>query len=159
MISANKQFFLFILSGGFAAIINIFSRAILSNFLTFERAIIFAYCIGMIVAFLLTKRFVFISKNNIYKSFAAFALVNIAAVAQTYFISMWCKDIILPFGPTNLDITKVSLPIPAPSSRTISFVFGIYFEKKTKFDSLNFSSGRNTICQYGITPNEQVCSQ
>ena len=102
MISVNKQFLLFILSGGCAAIINIFSRAILSNFLTFENSIIVAYIIGMTVAFVLTKRFVFISKNNTSKSFAAFSLVNLFAVVQTYFISLWCKDFIFPFLGINI---------------------------------------------------------
>ena len=108
MISRIREFLLFILAGGFAAFINIISRAILSNFITFEKAIILAYIVGMIVAFVLTKRFVFISKNSTRKSFAAFALVNLAAVAQTYYISLWCKNIILPFLGVNIFVELLS---------------------------------------------------
>ena len=56
----KRQFILFIITGGTSAIINIFSRIILSNFFRFEIAILISYGIGMLIAFILAKRFVFL---------------------------------------------------------------------------------------------------
>ena len=93
----KKQFLLFIISGGIAAFTNIFCRSILSNFFGFKISIIYAYFIGMIIAYILSRRFVFMSKHSLNKSFFAFTVINIIAIAQTYFISIWFKEIILPF--------------------------------------------------------------
>ena len=88
----SKQFLLFILAGGFAAFINIISRVILSLFLGFKISILIAYLFGMIVAFLLTKNFVFSTQQlNNTKAFLSFSLVNLFAVMQTYLISLYLK--------------------------------------------------------------------
>ena len=89
----KRQFILFIITGGTSAIINILSRIILSNFFRFEIAILISYGIGMITAFLLAKRFVFLNSNkSIKKSFPAFALVNLLSVLQTFFVSIFIKN-------------------------------------------------------------------
>ena len=103
MISSKKreekrQFILFIITGGTSAIINILSRIILSNFFRFEIAILIAYGIGMITAFLLAKRYVFLNSNkSIKKSFPAFALVNLISVLQTFFVSIFIKNCLIVF--------------------------------------------------------------
>ncbi len=103
MISSKKraekrQFILFIITGGTSAIINILSRTILSNFFRFEIAILISYGIGMITAFLLAKRFVFLNaKKSIKKSFPAFALVNLISVLQTFFVSIFIKNWLIIF--------------------------------------------------------------
>ena len=92
----KRQFILFIITGGASAIINIFSRIILSNFFRFEIAILISYGIGMIIAFILAKRFVFLNSNkSIKKSFPAFALVNLISVLQTFFVSILIKSCLL----------------------------------------------------------------
>ena len=92
----KRQFILFIITGGTSAIINIFSRIILSNFFRFEIAILISYGIGMITAFLLAKRYVFLNSNkSIKKSFPAFALVNLISVLQTFFVSIFIKSCLL----------------------------------------------------------------
>ena len=89
----KKQFILFIITGGSSAIINILSRMILSNFIRFEIAILISYGIGMITAFSLAKRYVFLNSNkSIRKSFPAFALVNLISVIQTFFVSIFIKN-------------------------------------------------------------------
>ena len=75
----------------------------------------------MIVAFLVTNWFGFTSKNNLSKSFAAFVLVNITAIAQTYFIKMWSKDIIFPF-------LKISIFVELSSH-----ILGVLFQVFTSF--------------------------
>ncbi len=92
----KRQFILFIITGGTSAIINIFSRIILSNFFRFEIAILISYGIGMLIAFILAKRFVFLNSNkSIKKSFPAFALVNLISVLQTFFVSIFIKRCLL----------------------------------------------------------------
>lgn len=91
----SKQFLLFILAGGFAAFINIVSRVILSLFLGFKISILIAYLFGMIVAFLLTKNFVFSTQQlNNTKAFLSFSLVNLFAVMQTYLISLYLQNLL-----------------------------------------------------------------
>ena len=86
----NKEFILFILTGGLSAIINLSSRIIISNFLGFEISVLISYFIGMITAYYLAKKYVFLnSKKSYKKSLPIFALVNLVAVLQTFFISKY----------------------------------------------------------------------
>ena len=94
----NKEFILFILTGGLSATINLSSRIIISNFLIFEISVLISYLIGMITAYYLAKKYVFLnSKKSYKKSLPIFALVNFVAVLQTFFISkyirIWLMDI------------------------------------------------------------------
>ena len=92
----TKQFLLFIFAGGFAALINILTRAILSLFINFSSSVLISYLIGMIIAFLLTKKFVFLTKSlDNKKSFLTFSLVNLLAVFQTFFISIYFRNLLL----------------------------------------------------------------
>ena len=105
----KRQFILFIITGGTSAIINIFSRIILSNFFRFEIAILISYGIGMLIAFILAKRFVFLNSNkSIKKSFPAFALVNLISVLQTFFVSILMKNWLIIFFDNLLFIELIS---------------------------------------------------
>lgn len=118
----TKQFLLFIVAGGFAALINIISRALLSLFMNFSSSVLIAYFIGMVIAFILTKKFVFLSKNlDDKKSFLSFTLVNLFAVIQTYFISIYFREMILnSFYKTSL-------------ANLISHTIGVLFPVITSF--------------------------
>ena len=95
--STNRQFLLFVLTGGVAALINIISRVGFSLLLRFELAVLAAYAIGMITAYVLFRRFVFLSsRQSVRSSFAAFALVNLAAVLQTWLVSVGLRHLLLP---------------------------------------------------------------
>ena len=90
--STNKEFILFLITGGFSAIINLSSRIIISNFLRFEISVLISYFIGMITAYFLAKKYVFLNVKKSYKkSFPIFALVNLVAVLQTFFISKYIR--------------------------------------------------------------------
>ncbi|WP_115577654.1 GtrA family protein [Xanthomonas campestris] len=94
----SRQFALFMLAGGTAAIVNFGSRIVLSHWLRYVPAIIVAYCLGMITAFLLNKLFVFDkSDKHLHKQIFWFVLVNIAAVVQTLLISLAFARIIFPY--------------------------------------------------------------
>jgi len=130
----KKQFLLFIISGGIAAFINILSRAILSIFFEFQISIIYAYCVGMIVAYILSRKFVFMSNHSVSKSFIAFTLINLIAIVQTYFISVWFKEIVLPFFGVKFFIELISHSIGVAFPVFTSFIGHKYisFGKITK---------------------------
>ena len=103
----SKQFFLFIIAGGTSAIINLLSRIVLSIFLSFEFSILISYLIGMIIAFLLFKKFVFVNtKKSNKNSLAAYTLINLISVIQTFFISTLMRNWLITILD-NLTITEL----------------------------------------------------
>ena len=93
----KKQFILFLTTGGIAALVNVVSRIGFSQIMRFELAVLPAYLLGMVTAYVLAKRFVFInSKQSIRRSFATFSVVNLAAILQTWIVSIAVRGLILP---------------------------------------------------------------
>ena len=89
----SRQFVLFLLSGGIAAVVNFGSRIFYNQWMDFSIALLVAHLTGMITAFVLAKLFVFKkSKQHIRRSVWIFSLVNLIAVAQT-----WCVSFILAY--------------------------------------------------------------
>ncbi len=85
----SRQFVLFLITGGVAAAVNFGSRIAYNQVVDFSTAIVLAYITGMVTAFVLAKVFVFTdSSNSTSKSAVYFTLVNLAAVAQTWAVSM-----------------------------------------------------------------------
>lgn len=99
----DRQFLVFLVTGGTAALVNFGSRIAYSLCFSFSVAVIFAYITGMITAFVLAKLFVFKeSSRPIHHSAAFFVLVNLVAIAQTYIISVGLAYYVLP----ALGVTK-----------------------------------------------------
>lgn len=95
--SSGRQFLLFVLTGGAAAFVNVLSRIGFSMLFRFELAVLAAYAVGMVTAYILARRYVFTdSGQSIRKSFAAFALVNLVAVLQTWLVSIGMRHLLLP---------------------------------------------------------------
>ncbi len=93
----SKQFMLFLLTGGTAALVNFGSRILYNQWLDFALAIILAYLTGMITAFVLARAFVFQgSSQTLHQSALRFVLVNLVAVLQTWLISMGLAHYGLP---------------------------------------------------------------
>ncbi len=93
----SKEFILFLLTGGFSAIVNFGSRFIYDDFVSFEQAVIFAYLTGMTTAFILSKLFVFKnSSNSLIKSIFWFVSVNLIAIIQTYLITIGLAFYLFP---------------------------------------------------------------
>ncbi|MBB3834822.1 GtrA family protein [Xanthomonas codiaei] len=85
----KRQVVLFLAAGGIAAAANFGSRIVLSHVLAYVPAIVIAYIIGMITAFLLNRAFVFKNPtNSVGAQVAWFVLINLFAVAQTVVISL-----------------------------------------------------------------------
>lgn len=93
----SKQFLAFLITGGIAALANFGSRFLFSEFVSFGNAVILAYLVGMITAFILAKLFVFEqSRHSTKKEFFYFTLVNLVAIVQTYIISVGLAIYLFP---------------------------------------------------------------
>lgn len=94
----SRQFFTFLLTGGFAAAVNFCSRIVYNQWVSFSAAVVIAYLTGMITAFVLAKIFVFkTSTLSIKRSAFFFTLVNCFAIVQTWLISMGLAYYLLPW--------------------------------------------------------------
>jgi putative flippase GtrA len=118
---AGRQFLKFVLTGGAAAVVNVVSRIGFSQLMSFELAVLAAYAVGMVVAYVLAKRFVFLnSKQTVAKSFAAFALVNLVAVLQTFLVSIglrsWLLSLIGSVGLADLIAHGCGVIVPVFTS-------------------------------------------
>ncbi|MFC5078836.1 GtrA-like protein [Vibrio thalassae] len=108
-IYASRQFVMFLCTGGFAAAVNFGSRIFFSQYVSFSTAIVLAYLMGMVTAFALARVFVFTdSKNSVVRSAFYFTLINIAAIAQTWIVSMLLAYYILPFFNISKYIHEIS---------------------------------------------------
>lgn len=95
--SPRREFLLFLITGGVAALVNVVSRVGFSQLLRFELAVLLAYGVGMLTAYVLARKFVFLqSRTSVRRSFAAFALVNLFAVMQTWLVSVGLRNWLLP---------------------------------------------------------------
>jgi putative flippase GtrA len=93
----RKRFILFLGAGGAAALVNILSRVALNLVMPYEVAIVVAYLVGMTTAYLLNKYFVFAaSGRGVTSEYFRFALVNLAAVAQVWIVSVGLARLVFP---------------------------------------------------------------
>lgn len=94
---ASSDFVRFILTGGIAAGANALSRILFSLLVSYELAIVFAYLVGMITAYLLARAYVFQpSGRSAPREFLRFALVNVAALAQVWAASIGLARYVFP---------------------------------------------------------------
>jgi len=92
-----KRFVYFAMAGGVAAALNFGSRILLSQVFAYSVAIVLAYVIGMITAFVLNRTFVFPEGNQgIHKQAGWFVAVNVLAVLQTLGISLLLARVLFP---------------------------------------------------------------
>ncbi len=105
----SRQFIIFIITGGTAAIVNFICRFLFDFWFSFSTAVIFAYLIGMITAFILAKVFVFKgSKKSVKQSLLFFSLVNLVAIAQTWLISMFLAYYLLPYLGVSVFVPEIA---------------------------------------------------
>lgn len=94
----DRQFAIFILCCGFAAIVNVTSRWAINFIVSYRSAIVLAYLVGMCTAFFLCKRFVFdaAETGRTRKEFSYFFIVNLAGMAQTFVVSVLLAEWLFP---------------------------------------------------------------
>ena len=93
----SRQFLVFLITGGLAALVNFFSRMVYNQWMSFSSAVIVAYLTGMVTAYILARRFVFRgTRQTLGRSVFFFILVNMLAILQTWAVSMGMLLHILP---------------------------------------------------------------
>jgi len=117
-IKLNSEFSRFVLTGGFAAGVNFLSRIGLSELMSYRYAVFFAYIIGMITAFILSRIFVFQQSGQAAShEFLKFTIVNIIAVIQVWLISVGLAEYGFPainfsFYPEEVaHLIGISVPV------------------------------------------------
>ena len=91
----TKQFLGFLVVGGLAALLHWLARILLSVWLPFSTAVIIAYIVGMVVAFLLNSFFVFPKSQKARHAQARdFVWINLSFFPVVWFFSL---QIILGF--------------------------------------------------------------
>lgn len=93
----NQPFIKFILVGGFAALVNFLSRIALNQFMTFRLAVVYAYLVGMLTAYALSRLFVF-EKTGRHPASELFwfSVVNVFAIIQVWVISVGLAEYVFP---------------------------------------------------------------
>ena len=93
----NRNFLLFVLVGGFAALVNFIARILISQLTVYEVAIVLAYMIGLTTAFLLSRALVFKSRLHEWTvQYRRFALVNLFSLIQVFLVSVGLDRILFP---------------------------------------------------------------
>lgn len=93
----TAEFVRFLLTGGFAAAVNFLSRILYDTFVSFSVAIVLAYLTGMVTAYVLARLLVFKkSDRSVRDEMLWFSLINVAAVLQTWLVSMALYLYVLP---------------------------------------------------------------
>lgn len=93
----SRDFLLFLLIGGLAALVNLVGRIIFNLVVDYQLAIILAYPPGMAVAFLLNRHFVFrADAHPAVGQIVRFALVNVMSLAQIWIVSVGLVDWAFP---------------------------------------------------------------
>lgn len=94
----DNRFGRFLVTGAFAAGVNVSSRWALDFVLSYSAAIVCAYLLGMGTAFFLSRRFVF-EKTALSArvAFLRFSLVNLFALFQVWGVSLLLAEIVFPW--------------------------------------------------------------
>jgi len=96
-IFVSRQFVLFILVGGGAAVVNFSIRFFFDDFMGYGSAVICSYLTGMVLAFILMRFFVFEkTEKGAKEEFKLFVLVNIFAVFLTWGVSVGLAEYLFP---------------------------------------------------------------
>lgn len=105
----SRQFILFLVTGGTAALVNFGSRIAYNQWISFSSAIVLAYITGMVTAFVLAKWLVFKqSEQSVGRSALLFIIVNVVAVLQTWLISMGLAMYALPAMGMQLWVPEIA---------------------------------------------------
>jgi putative flippase GtrA len=94
---ASRQFGWFLLAGGIAALANWLSRFVFNLFMSYGEAIVAAYAVGIAVAFVLNKRYVFpYSRRPLAAEMSFFVLFNLAAFPIVWAAAYLLGERVLP---------------------------------------------------------------
>ncbi|MFN5117124.1 MAG: GtrA family protein [Cyanobacteriota bacterium] len=122
-LSERQKFGRFLLTGGSSAIVNIISRGILSSFVNFSTSVILSYVIGMVLAYTLARRYVFVSsKASRARSISGFIVVNIFGALLTLFFSVQLRALLGHLFGLNTFVEYLAHFLALSVSSVTSFV-------------------------------------
>ena len=115
----RKEFSLFVLCGGLAALANMGSRWVLNHLVPYWFSICLAYLVGMVTAFVLFKICVFGARKSsrTLRESLLFVVVNVVALLQTLLVSIGLADYLFPllrfsFYPHDVaHVVGVAVPV------------------------------------------------
>ena len=117
----------FLLSGGTAAAANVLSRVLFSMVMSFSAAIVLAYLVGMITAYLLMRRYVFAASGRRRRDeVLRFIAVNLVALLQVWAVSSWLRDWLLPALSWTWHIETAAHVVGVCSTVATSYAFHKY---------------------------------
>lgn len=87
---------IFVLTGGFAALVNVVTRFGLSTLVRYEIAVAVAYLCGMVFAFLLFRTFVFEQGKGWRGEAVRFTVVNIGSFGLVWVTSVGLARLVFP---------------------------------------------------------------
>lgn len=91
------EFIRFVATGSLAAITNLVARYLLDFVMPFEAAVVLAYMVGMVVAFLLFQKVIFGNPDTpLKRRLSRFIQVNILGMALAWLVSTGMARMLLP---------------------------------------------------------------
>jgi putative flippase GtrA len=129
----SRQFVGFLIAGGVAASLHWLTRILLSLVMPFSWAVVFAYGVGMTIAFLLNSYYVFpASDKPVKKQARDFFAINLAFFPVVWIASLSLNEALLDFGIVHYSeeiahALAISLPIMA------TFLFYKFFAFREKY--------------------------
>jgi putative flippase GtrA len=132
----GKRFWTFLLVGGLAALVNWGSRIVISaGGVPFEVAVVLAYILGMITAYLLSRTFVFEkSDRSVSSEVWRFTLVNLLALAVVWVVSVGLEGWLLPAIGWTWRRPEVAHAIGVASPVVTSYLGHRHFTFRRKAD-------------------------
>jgi putative flippase GtrA len=132
-----RRFASFAVTGGIAAVCNLSARFLLSRVLRYEFAVLFAYLVGMVVAFVLARNFVFEKSGTGWHSqLARFAIVNLFGFAQVWLVSVGLVRLVFPWIAFHWHPEDVGHLIGVASPVFVSYYAHKHFSFRSSTDRL-----------------------
>lgn len=96
--ASREQFARFLLAGGIAAAVNILTRYALTPLVGYRWSIVIAFGAGLTTGWMLFRRWVFgPSEGSRAAEYARYTMVNLAALAQVWLISVFLAEYAFPW--------------------------------------------------------------
>ena len=132
-----KQFVLFTMVGGIAALVNILARIGFNLVIPFEVAVILAFPVALTVAFVLNRHFVFKARaGDLHSQYVRFLVVNLIALAQVFFVSVLLARVVFPWAAFTWNAETIAHVIGVLSPIVTSYVF----HKSYTFQSIELTN-------------------
>jgi putative flippase GtrA len=139
-----RRFASFTITGGIAAVCNLGARLLLSRVMRYELAVLFAYLIGVVVAFVLARSFVFEKGGSGWHGqLARFAIVNVFGFAQVWLISVGLVRLVFPWMAFHWHPEDVGHLIGVASPVFVSYYAHKHFSFKST--AINDSLGGDEL--------------